>query len=48
MKVVFELVPEHYVGDYPIATVKIKESQLTPKVRSEIADALEKNMIKET
>ncbi len=41
MEIVFEYVPEHYVGNYPCATIKIKKSQHTPKIESEINEALE-------
>jgi len=40
MKVSFEYIPEYYVGEYPYAIIRIKESQLTPKVESEIKDLL--------
>ncbi len=40
METIFEYVPEHYVGRYPCATIKIKESQLTPKIKSEIEEKL--------
>ena len=42
MKAVFEFVPEHYTGGYPVAIIRIKKSQLTPLLQSEIEEALEK------
>lgn len=41
MKVSFEYIPEHYSGEYPYAIVRIKESQLTPKVESKIKEIIE-------
>jgi len=40
----FEYIPEHFVGDYPCIVVKIKESQLTSKLRSEICECLKENI----
>ena len=40
MEVSFEYVPEHYVGEYPCAIIRIKKSDLTPKKESEIRESL--------
>lgn len=41
MEVSFEYVPENYVGEYPYAIIRIKKSQLTPKLESVIMEHLQ-------
>lgn len=36
----FEFIPENYDGSFPYCVVRIKQSQLTPKLESEIREAI--------
>ena len=36
----FEFIPEDYEGHYPYIVVRIKQSQLSPNLRSKIEDIL--------
>jgi len=40
MQISFEFVPEYYEGEYPYAIIRIKKSQLTPKIESEIREKI--------
>lgn len=40
MQVSFEHIPENYIGAYPYAIIRLKESQLTPHLESNIREAL--------
>ncbi len=42
MDVSFEFIPEEYEGNYPYIVLRIKQSQLTPNLRSRIEEILNK------
>lgn len=37
-EIYFEYVPENYVGKFPSATIKLKKSQDTPRIRQQIKE----------